>query len=331
MPYYGTGIMDRNVNVLAGMADMEQREKHNALIEQGLTQDIKTKERDAKMQQLWVLGRALDSAVDDESYQKVLGFGKELYGEKALENMPKNYDPEFIKRRKFEVNVLYDTIGKGKPMEIYMTNKDGTRKTKAEVGSSRYNLLKSEGWEEGELINPYIPKSDAEWKDIEKKTGIEKRYTPKTDAEWKDIGKKKSIDESYTPLTEQEKTDIKSKEIIKADVAVEKEKKLQEPKGKELKYKQAQQLVLSLSKKVPGIAVFLGSLQDGTATNEDKESAKAKVPPELRPSYDRAVKLLNEYYGNPEETSTSKTVVRTGIYNGRKVVEYSDGTTGYAD
>ena len=41
--------------------------------------------------------------------------------------------------------------------------------------------------------------------------------------------------------------------------------------------------------------------------------------------------LSGDVLGAPHDGKPQKTVVRTGTANGRKVVQYSDGTTDYAD
>lgn len=61
----------------------------------------------------------------------------------------------------------------------------------------------------------------------------------------------------------------------------------------------------------------------------------ATVPAEQKKAALEVVKKLHQRYAGAStqqpQAPNERSVVRTGVFNGRKVVQYSDGSTAYAD
>lgn len=166
MPYYGSGIMEKNVNVLRGLAQdkersryLEEESKLNVLRKEKLQQGVDATTRKQLMEQHWMIGQALNSVSQAPSgeaavkqYERVRDMAKELYGEAAYNKMPENYDPEWVKRQQAENNILYEGLGKGKPTEVTMTNAGETRTVKSIYGSPHFQRLAKAGWTQGALI-----------------------------------------------------------------------------------------------------------------------------------------------------------------------------------
>jgi len=145
MPYLGSGIMQRNTQTLRGLAQFEQEDQRNALLNRFTKQSIKStelnieeKERKAKMEQYWILGKVASSVVDPVSHEKARAFAKDIGGDKLASMIPKDYDPEFWKSAKLRLNITYDALGRKR--------------------------------------EEYLPKTEKEWADIERAAGIKYKY-----------------------------------------------------------------------------------------------------------------------------------------------------------
>lgn len=193
MPYMGSGIMQRNTNAMRSMAQFEMADKRNALANEESAQNIQEGGRKAAMERLWTMGKMLDSVTDEATYENAKGFMKELYGDEVSKKLPEKYDPDWVDRKKAESNIFFEALGVGKEVEVPMTNKDGTRKTKAIYGSKQYLDNLKKGWTQGDLIEKkadpaYKPTNRKQaMKDFEEKEKIKSRY------------KKTSADKEMTP------------------------------------------------------------------------------------------------------------------------------------
>lgn len=135
------GAGDYTANALKGMARFNEFSDRNALDMEGKTQDIDIKDRQEKMKRIWIMGKAFEQAKDQKTYDAAVGLRKELFGDpgtvEGADEIPKEYDPKFIDKMKFRSNVMYDFFSKHK--------------------------------------ESYVPKSEEEWKDIEREAGIKRK------------------------------------------------------------------------------------------------------------------------------------------------------------
>ena len=163
MPYYGSGIMERNVNTLRGMAQDKETSEVNALKKKETTLKINAVIRKQVMESRWIAGQYLNSVVDDPSYQKVKEAAKKNGTD--ISEWPTTFEKDFIERELAENNIRYQALGKGELLKVpmYRMNKDGTKETQEVVDNSPqfFRMLKGESgepWKQGKLIAKPEPK-----------------------------------------------------------------------------------------------------------------------------------------------------------------------------
>jgi len=163
MPYYGSGIMERNVNTLRGLAQDKETSEVNALKKKETTLKINAVIRKQVMESRWIAGQYLNSVVDDPSYQKVKEAAKKNGTD--ISEWPTTFEKDFIERELAENNIRYQALGKGELLKVpmYRMNKDGTKETQEVVDNSPqfFRMLKGESgepWKQGKLIAKPEPK-----------------------------------------------------------------------------------------------------------------------------------------------------------------------------
>jgi len=191
MPYYGSGIMQQNTNTLRGLAQDKEQSEINTLNKKRLKQEVNIADRKEYMERAWIAGQTLNSVVDEPSYQQARKFALSLSGgDETKSDWPQNFEKDFVDRKKAEANIMYEALGKGKPLEVPMSiTKDGEeRKTRAIFGSPQYKRMIEAGWKQGELVQPPSRGKtvDEELKLYEEKKKIDVRY-PSTSGDGSDF------------------------------------------------------------------------------------------------------------------------------------------------
>jgi len=154
MPYYGSGIMRENTNVLKDMAALEQtslrtkqEDERNALYGKSLDlrdEDIKRKKM---LEDRWIDGVMMGSVVDGgESYQNFRRYGMEKYGNTEAEEafqttFPEEFDPKSFNTQKRLNNELYTKLGRRTPIMIDVTNKQTGASTKVDVLGGQFDRM----------------------------------------------------------------------------------------------------------------------------------------------------------------------------------------------
>jgi len=182
-------IFQQNTNTLMNLSNKVDQDRQNALTMRKSELDMSNAERQTLMQNLYTVGRSADSVVDEESYQRWKGFIGTTYGQAAADKIPKSYDADgkdYVDQKKAESNILYESLGKGKPVEVPLYRMDGDKRieTKAIYGSPRFKDLMSgkrgHKWEQGHLVqSPSKQRTPDEEVDV---------YTRKLQAEKKIFG-----------------------------------------------------------------------------------------------------------------------------------------------
>ena len=154
-------IFQQNTNTLMNLSNKVDQDRQNALTMRKAKLDMSNAERHTLMQNLYTVGRSADSVVDEESYQRWKGFIGTTYGQAAADKIPKSYDADgkdYVDQKKAESNILYESLGKGKPVEVPLYRMDGDKRieTKAIYGSPRFKDLisgkRGHKWEQGHLV-----------------------------------------------------------------------------------------------------------------------------------------------------------------------------------
>lgn len=260
----------RNQDIRSGET-LALAKSSNALAWQKFENDAQMQEQKAIQQGFLTISTALDN-VNKENYPTFVSWAKRFIGEDVFDQFefPEQYDANKLAPLKS----LADNLATGKKATISLTSPDGKQTVEAPIGGSIYKDLISKKWTYGK---------------------------PTTKKGGRKIGDTRTIQKSGENVTE-EWDGTKFVEVGRGP------KFKPDADKQEKKAKMAQSLIDDLTPKLSSgtAAIVAGLAKDFDSTKAGE--IRSEIPQELKPLYDKAIKLLEEYYGveeTPKPTTPS--------------------------